>query len=267
VARAGETAVAAAPAAVVQKDPIADVVVARQAPAGSVIRKNPGAKPPAEPVAEGKAAPEQEPVLTTDHKVGRGQTLTQIASMYHTSVDDLKAMNGITDAASVQAGQTIKVRASGSEIVSTAPVGRTYKVKSGDTLWTVARANDTSVETLKSLNPKIGSAGIKAGQTIKVPSAGAVATASAADDEPTTKSTASAKPGARSASAKASGKSSVKVAKASPKASFRSHKVQKGQTLSSIAQRYSTSVDTLKRINGIRDASNVQVGKTLKVPL
>ena len=43
--------------------------------------------------------------------------------------------------------------------------------------------------------------------------------------------------------------------------------MQKGQTLSSIAARYKTSVDTLKRINGIRDASNVQVGKTIKVPL
>jgi LysM repeat protein len=224
-----------------------------------------------------KEAEAEEPVLTAEHKVGRGQTLSQVASMYHTSVDDLKKMNGITDAHSVQAGQVLKVKASGSEIVAGATVGRTYKAKPGDTLWTIAKSNDTSVETLKRLNPKLESKGLRIGDTIKVPSSGSVAVASRkveADESPKSAKkpegkTVASKSSSKSASAKsASAKTSTRTAKASPKKeSYRSHRVQKGQTLTSIAERYKTSVDTLKRINGIRDAKSVQTGKTLKVPL
>jgi membrane-bound lytic murein transglycosylase D len=248
---AAETAAAAVPAAVIQKD----------APAAE-------ARPAAEPA-------EAETLLTAEHKVGRGQTLSQIASMYRTSIDDLKKMNGLTDTASIQAGQVLKVKASGSEIVAGATVGRTYKVRSGDTLWTVAKANDTSVETLKRLNPKVGAAGLKAGDTIKVPSAGAVATTVASADRQHAPAKASAKSSAKVSSSSSSktaskapvAKASKPSAKSPSKTAFRSHRVQKGQTLSSIAARYKTSVDTLKRLNGIRDASHVQVGKTLKVPL
>lgn len=255
-ALAAKTAVAAAPAAVIQKDPEA---VAAAAPA---VGKD-GDKAEAAPADEA-------PVLTAEHKVGRGQTLSQIASMYRMSVDELKTMNGIQDAASLQAGQTLKVHASATEIVSNTTVGRSYRVRSGDTLWSVARAHDTSVDTLKRLNPKLGSAGLKAGQDIKVPSAGAVATAAPARAAASTAKAASApmKAAPAKAPAKTVSKTTGKtVAKAPAKPAYRSHKVQKGQTLSSIAARYGTSVDAIKRLNGIRDASNVQAGKTLKVPL
>ena len=252
-ARAAGTAVVAVPAAVVQ-------------PVEPVAEKSPE---PAKPAVVAAPAPasEPEPVLTADHKVGRGQTLSQIASMYRTSIDDLKSMNGITDARSIQAGQVLKVRASGSELVGGTTVGRTYKARSGDTLWTIAKANDTSVETIKRLNPKLASGVLKAGDTLKVPSAGAVSVASevVASNEPARKP--AAKAVSKSAPKSAPKAATKSVAKAAPKASYRSHRVQKGQTLSSIAQRYKTSVDTLKRLNGIRDSSSVQAGKTLKVPL
>lgn len=263
---AAGTAVAVVPAAVIQKDPAARAEAPEPAQAAPAVAE--------------AAAADSEPVLTAEHKVGRGQTLSQIASMYRMSIDDLKKTNGITDSASIQAGQVLKVKASGSEIVGASTVGHTYKVRAGDTLWTVARANDTSVETLKRLNPKVasaGSAGLKAGDTIKVPSAGAVASRAAAPEQASAKASAPsrtaskavAKAPAKSTSSKAaSAKTTPKTTpKTTQKAAFRSHRVQKGQTLSSIAARYKTSVDTLKRINGIRDASNVQVGKTIKVPL
>ncbi|HXC52732.1 MAG TPA: LysM peptidoglycan-binding domain-containing protein [Candidatus Limnocylindrales bacterium] len=305
-ALAARTAVAAVPAAVIQKDDVTkpdSPAVVRVEPAviASVPKEAPPAASASPAAATAKASPandknddgQAEPELTAEHKVGRGQTLVQIASMYHTTVDDLMKRNGITDPTSIQSGQTLKVRASGSEIVSGSTVGRTYKVRSGDTLSKVALANDTSVETLKRLNPKIASEGLKAGRTIKVPSAGAVAVASAArndddDDMPRSASTSrgksasaasaktasakstktSAKSSSKTAVSKSSSKSAAKVASSSSsRSSFRSHRVQKGQTLTSIAQKYRTSVDTLKRINGIRDAHNVQVGKTIKVPL
>lgn len=257
-ATAGSTAVAAVPAAVVQPDPTS-VPVAQREPGPGPASATAAAAAKAEPAgdAEAKAAApaaaaDAEPVLTAEHKVGRGQTLWQIASMYRTSVDELKAMNGITDPSSVQAGQVLKVRTSGSGIVAASTVGRTYKARPGDTLWSIARANDTSVETIKRLNPNVASRGLRIGDAVKVPAAGAVSVATA-----------------RTATAPVAKKSSsTKVAaKSSPKPSYKNHRVQKGQTLSSIALKYKTSVDTLKRINGIRDASSLQAGKTLKVPL
>jgi membrane-bound lytic murein transglycosylase D len=262
---AAGTAVAVVPAAVIQPD---DGAVANAAPPAAV---EPAANPTEVPVSKREPAadtPDPEPVLTAEHKVGRGQTLSQIASMYRTSVDDLKAMNGITDARSIQPGQTLKVNKSASEIVAGGTVGRTYKAKPGDTLWTIARSNDTSVETLKRLNPKLASSGLKIGDTIKVPSAGAVSVASKAAQADTASAKSKSSDKKVVASAKSSSKSSASASKSSArKDSFRSHKVQKGQTLTAIAQRYKTSVDELKRINGIRDAKSVQAGKTLKVPL
>ena len=269
---AAGTAVAAVPAAVIQPDKgevAGTPSAAAQEPAKEPAKE---ADPTEVPVAKREPAadtPEPDPVLTAEHKVGRGQTLSQIAAMYRTSVDDLKAMNGITDVSHVQAGQTLKVKKSASEIVSGATVGRTYKAKPGDTLWTIARSNDTSVETLKRLNPKLAKSGLKIGDTIKVPSAGAVSVASKSVKGEETK--ASAKPTKSSDKkvvASATSKSSKTASKSTAKKeSFRSHKVQKGQTLTAIAKKYGTSVDTLKRINGIRDTGSVQAGKTLKVPL
>jgi membrane-bound lytic murein transglycosylase D len=45
-----------------------------------------------------------------------------------------------------------------------------------------------------------------------------------------------------------------------------SHRVQRGQTLSQIAARYGTSVDVLRRQNGIRNPRRLRVGQVIKVP-
>ncbi len=44
------------------------------------------------------------------------------------------------------------------------------------------------------------------------------------------------------------------------------HRVRSGETLSVIAKKYRTSVTTLKRLNGIRNANHVEVGALVKVP-
>ena len=287
-ALAAQTAAAVVPAAVIRKEDVTEP--AAQADSAPIVKAEPTVvasipkdsasetATPATAAAKDSAATakaeeakddDAEPVLTTEHKVARGQTLVQIASMYHTTTGDLMERNGIKDASSIRAGQMLKVRSSGSGIVSASTVGRTYKIRSGDTLWSVARANDTSVETLKRLNPKIATGGLRAGSTIKVPAAGAVALAAKSDDDdrPATASKSASKTVSKSSS-KTSAKTVAKASTRTPsKPSYRSHKVQRGQTLSSIAEKYRTSVDALKRINGIRDAKSVQTGKTIKVPL
>ena len=44
------------------------------------------------------------------------------------------------------------------------------------------------------------------------------------------------------------------------------HRVRKGETLSTIARRYGTSVDGLRRANGLKNNNMIRIGQTLKVP-
>lgn len=48
---------------------------------------------------------------------------------------------------------------------------------------------------------------------------------------------------------------------------WRRHAVRKGETLSEIARKYGTTVSTLKRLNGVRDSRRVRIGQNLLVPL
>ena len=49
-------------------------------------------------------------------------------------------------------------------------------------------------------------------------------------------------------------------------ASTSTHVVQKGESLSAIARRYSVSVSAISRLNGISNPNNIRVGQKLKVP-
>ncbi len=48
---------------------------------------------------------------------------------------------------------------------------------------------------------------------------------------------------------------------------FASHKVRRGQTLGGIAQRYGTSIRTLKRLNGLKSVNLIRIGQRLRVPV
>jgi membrane-bound lytic murein transglycosylase D len=165
------------------------------------------------------------PTATVSHTVARGQTLSQIAVMYKTSVRELQSANGIRDPRDLRQGQRLKVQASGSAIAGSSKVAATksHKVRGGESLWTIARAYGTSVGTLQSLNRLNSRSTIKAGQSLRVPAAG-------------------------------SGRGGE------------THTVSRGQTLSTIASRYGTSVDALKRENGIRDPRRIQSGQVLRLP-
>lgn len=199
------------------------------ASAAALAAKTAAAAVPAAVIAK-TDEPASPKVVAQPHRVGKGQTLSQIAAMYKTDVATLMRLNGIRDARRVQAGQSLQVPMSGSAIAAAAPVGGSHRVRSGDTLWSLARANGTSVETLKRLNPRVAQQGLKIGDVIKVPAGGT---------------------GASTAS----------------RSSFATHRVLRGQTLSAIAAKYGSSVDAIKRANGIRDPRKVRVGQTLKVPL
>lgn len=102
-----------------------------------------------------------------------------------------------------------------------------YIVKKGDTLWDIARKYGMTVNELKSLN-NLSTNMLKIGQTLKV---------------------------------KPTEKEEIKE----ETQSINTYIVQKGDNLYSIANKYSTSVDELKKLNNL-SSNIIQIGQVLKIP-
>lgn len=107
------------------------------------------------------------------HTVKSGETLYSIASIYNVSVDDIKKSNpGISS--SLKVGQKLTIPTKSTTTVTTPPAVATttkmieHKVTSGQTLYSISRQYNVSVEEIKKVNPGMSSA-LKVGQIIKVP--------------------------------------------------------------------------------------------------
>ncbi|POY39274.1 lytic transglycosylase [Solitalea longa] len=105
------------------------------------------------------------------YKVKYGDNLGSIASKHKCSVSDLKKWNGL-HSSHIAYGQRIKVYSSNKEFLAASKekkASRTYKVRPGDTLSTIAEKFDgMTVEKLKKLNKIKNAKSIKPGTTLKV---------------------------------------------------------------------------------------------------
>ena len=118
---------------------------------------------------------------TDIHVVKSGETLNSIARKYHLQLNYLAALNNLSRTANVRVGQRLKIEGD----VDSAPVktetvaaksqatsGRAteaYKVKSGESLNSIASRAGMSVSELASLNNLSARAGLQVGQTIQIP--------------------------------------------------------------------------------------------------
>ena len=162
------------------------------------------------------------PGLAGEVVVKRGETLSEIADRYGTSVNRLMEMNGLRNANDLCAGSRIKVPGN---VYSGGGSGN-YTVKAGETLSEIADRYGTSVNRLVQLNGLRDANDLWAGSRIQVPGA-------------------SARP-------------QVAVNK-----NAKTHQVQPGESLSSIADRYGVSMQRLIAINGISNPNQVMAGSTL----
>ena len=113
-------------------------------------------------VGQNLIIPGKEAQATGDeYVVKKGDTLYSIAIKYNTSVDNLKSINNITTD-SLAIGQIIKLPSTSST------AGDTYIVKKGDTLYSIARTYNTSVDKLKEIN-NLTSNALAIGQVLKLP--------------------------------------------------------------------------------------------------
>lgn len=100
------------------------------------------------------------PSETTTYTVAKGDSLYSIASRYGTTAQELIKLNNLSSSL-LSIGQTLKIPA-------TAPIGKTYVVRSGDSLWTIANKFNVTVNELRIAN-KLTTDLLSIGQTLQIP--------------------------------------------------------------------------------------------------
>lgn len=170
------------------------------------------------------------PAEAAQYVVRPGDTLSSIAARYRVSVRTLARWNGIVNVNLVPVGRVL---------VIPTPMRRTaYRVQWGDTLSGIAARYGTTIATIRSLNPTLGTYPL-AGQVLRVcsPCSGGVAVAQVAT----------------SGTISATGTTT--------------YIVRGGDTLSGIAAAYGTTADALVSLNGLSNPDLVVIGTRLSVPV
>ena len=130
------------------------------------------------PMAQaGNSNPVERSTTQTIHTVKSGETLAKIAQKYKCSVNDLKKWNNLKSN-TIKIGQKLKVYPPESQSVSnntnnnssgnTNTSGTTvYTVKKGDSLWSIAKKYNVTVDHIKKLN-NLKNNDLKVGQKLKL---------------------------------------------------------------------------------------------------
>ena len=105
------------------------------------------------------------------YRVRQGDTLEKIARRNGTSVKRLCQLNGISQNKVIHPGDRLRVSGSASKTdpgAATSSSSSTYTVRSGDTLYSIAKRNGTTVKRLCQLNGINENAKLRVGQKLKL---------------------------------------------------------------------------------------------------
>lgn len=193
------------------------------------------------------AAEAVEPEPDVHHRVRSGESLTAIARRFDVSVDALREANNL-HRSTIHPGDVLVipgVKAPGSASMPAAEArtditaqlpehqrprassrSHVHKVKSGDTLWAVARRYGVSVEDLAAANGLNPKGGLTVGKRLKIPGDG---------------------PSGRD----------------SQERSRMTYKVRQGDTLSEIADKFNVSVRELMAWNNLHHSASLRKGQRL----
>jgi LysM repeat protein len=154
--------------------------------------------------------------------VSKGDTLYSIASKNNISVNDLKKYNNLTSD-NLSIGQELNIP-KGTSIITPSEdevinEGSVYEVQKGDTLYSIAKKFNTSVDKIKEINSIVGDL-LTIGMNLLIPT---------------------------------SNLSDIII-----------HKVVSGDSLWSLANKYNTTVDSIKQLNNLV-SDLLKVGEELQV--
>jgi len=206
----------------------------------------------------------------SSYKVRSGDTVSGIAAGYDTTVRAIIDANDLDSRALIRIGQTLRIPGSGGSSSSSQAAGgssastgsssstsssssaTSYKVRSGDTVSGIAARHDTTVRAIINANDLDSRALIRIGQTLRIPSDNG--------------SGGSSSSGGGSSSSQSAGGSSASTGSSSSSAESVSHKVRAGDTVSSIAAQYGSSVSDIVEANDLGANAVIRIGQTLRVP-
>ncbi len=176
------------------------------------------------------------------YRVRKGDSLYVIARRFGTTISKLRFLNGMRRRSVLKIGRLIQLPAKSYKVTrnkstssSVTPWGH-YRVRSGDSLYTIARKFKTTIAKLRRLNNLGRRSMIKPGLLLVV-------------------SEKTSPVGPKMISQRGSKGDNL----------YSVIRVRRGQNLSYLAQRYKTSISDLKKINNLK-TSGLRVGQTLRVP-
>ena len=184
--------------------------------------------------------PESKRVYWQRHQVRRGDTLSGIAARYGSSTYAIAQANGISLRSTIYPGNVLVVPSGGSSvryIAEEAVAERggdgalVYRVRSGDTLSGIAGRHRVSTAALARANGFTLRSVIRPGDRLTIPEGGRAAPSPPRRDDGDLVYT-----------------------------------VNRGDTLSSIADRYGSSASTIAQANGLSARSMIRPGDRLKIP-
>ena len=133
------------------------------------------------PLAEKPRPAESRRTMTVRHKVKAGDTIASLSNRYRTTPSAIRKQNRLLAKSNLKVGQTLIVAVSDSRTLKTSDKKRistdvemsgsgnatsSYKVKKGDTIFSLAKRFDTNVEDLRKINNIKGST-LKIDQNLK----------------------------------------------------------------------------------------------------
>ncbi|MGE5258689.1 MAG: LysM peptidoglycan-binding domain-containing protein [Hyphomicrobiales bacterium] len=135
-------------------------------PAGSILRI-PLECPPGRPATAAGAKPAPLKGETVDHVVRQGDSLYNIAKRYGTTTEDLQRWNNLSGT-SLTVGQVLKIAPAGSSAKAAAskPSQEIYLVQPGDSLYSIAKKHNMTIEQLRALNQLTSPSKLMPGQRI-----------------------------------------------------------------------------------------------------
>ncbi|MCX7670282.1 MAG: LysM peptidoglycan-binding domain-containing protein [Anaerolineae bacterium] len=105
----------------------------------------------------------------TIHVVERGETLARIAARYGVTVQQITELNGITNPNLIYTGQKLRIPAAAPAATAQPGATRTYTVRAGDTLVSIATKFGVTVQAIQQLNNLSSPDKIYTGQVLKIP--------------------------------------------------------------------------------------------------
>ena len=224
-------------------------------------------------VANYKGIPYTSPggVQSSAYTVKAGDSLYSIALKYGISVDELKNANNLTSNI-IMVGQVLRIPSAVDETEE-----NIYVVKSGDSLYSIAKKYNTTVDNLKNLN-NLTSNVLMIGQQLLVPTVNNNSSSTYVVQNGDSLYKIAQKYNTTVNDIKSLNNLSsdalmigqtlkipTNTSNSTTSGNNTTYTVKSGDSLYKIAQRYNTTVNAIKRLNGL-SSDNLSVGQQLLIP-